>query len=98
MVIGLTIQETHVWQKSSHKIRFYLYLLSSKYFPLKVISFFPASSSLPSLNYLHIYKHSITIFNSYGGYIWYKNTSNWLLIHISKLIRIASTSVKIPLK
>ena len=40
MVIGLTIQTTHVWQKSSHKIWFYVYLLSLKYFPLKVFFIF----------------------------------------------------------
>ena len=98
MVIGLTIQTRHVWQKSSHKIWFYVYLLSLKYFPLKVFLFFPASTSLSSLNYLHIYRHLITLFNRSGGYIWHKNTSNWLLINISKLIRIACMYVKIPLK
>ena len=50
--------------------------MSLKYFPLKVFSFFPASTSLPSLNYLHIYRHLITFLNRSGGYIWHTNTSN----------------------
>ena len=39
-------------------------------------SLFPASTSLPSLNYLHIYRHLITLLNRSGGYIWHTNTLN----------------------
>ena len=48
-----------------------------KVFPVyKFFSFFTASTSLPSLNYLHLYRHSITLLNRSGGYIWHTNTLN----------------------
>ena len=57
-------------------------LILCVFIELKVFSvksfflFSPASTSLSSLNYLHIYRHLITLLHMSGGYIWHTNTSN----------------------